>query len=1180
MIDPMMRMAVWLSKVYSKMTSKDSLNNRADLLTEVRTVSGKKVVPNGVYYSPMPIIGIQPLSIEDILAPHQDTIREIVKRSGLTSTSKKFTPDKLINEVIWNTAEYIHLLPASEDYHHSDAGGLLSHSLEVAKMALGEAYNSDLPAKTYPDLEILRRTRYFYAVFIAALLHDIGKVFSDVRVFCVDNHIQWQPRLEPLTKWAVRHNVSSYRVEYVKGRGKRHERAASYVLGAVLTDEAKEYILGCQTDDIFAEIDDSITHYTERDGYINQALRRADSASTLKDIQGRHLKETGRREYSLSTHFIRATQQLTPEWTVNQKGSMMWVIGGDIFIAYPQAIIEIIGAIKAVGVNCPHDVNVVCNQMIEQHFIEPSDLQTRSAFWMSGDYTEDDAKKIQHDMVVGKKRAVWTSIVKLKSVHYAYGSLAIPQSMPGILCLNKAGDMALYRKGDLYTPIELKSSDMHDRIKAEEAAKAANNKGQDPQQLAQMLAQLPDATRAQIQAMIDSQLPASATSPSVEPNTSSTVTAPQPASSKSTSKGAARGQKDSNKKARVSVSSPQTTGAAPSPAPEASQAPQGVAEAQCNTMAAQTAGELTQAVTEAHAGAMFQADKADEQLDLDGLENLLDEYDEYAQIMGADNNELFPQGPAGHEQGNAHQPSASEPDIAKPEAPNTSVNPKKERPQSADSSPDAEVLAQLPVEAEEIQAEKSSDDTSVSNVTPQQPAQVKQHSAQELHEMTTKCSQWLWWCSDEREAGVMCYRVEGEKVYLRLKLLSNRLMLKQREISYTLKACGMIDPIDPADSPANQRYTVDFETERGMEPHCLLNRKACDLMLMTPSQRKRAGVFASPSPKGSAARAPAGGQATSPEPGLGEQHNKLKMSEPDTVNENSPVSVMDMKKPVQGGQQLVTPTAAPSTADAVNQLASEADNHQLDTAMSEADNHQLAMEEPLQINEPPVTQTVAPVIISSVAEEDGPLSEVDKQENELLRHQQASGPTDGGAARPMHDTSTPSKLDNHSSERGDDSVAEPPSHKKPKTKNKKLARVLLPPPAEGEADQLEVQQIDRAPSTREGPELVRREDATTESEADTDETEGINKAALEIPAGLRLTDMQELFTNIDRYWNRKAEYQRARLVLADEKATALEASYFARVTADALGFPIEEVAEFRQRIGDKWYYVIPNPSKK
>ncbi|QJT36989.1 hypothetical protein E4188_22365 (plasmid) [Aeromonas media] len=1154
MIDPMMKMALLLSRVYSKITRKPNLSSRADLLTEVRTVSGRKVVPNGVYYSPMPIIGIQPLSIEDILAPHQDTITEIVKRSGLTSTSKKFTPNKLIREVIWNTAEYIHLLPASEDYHHSDAGGLLSHSLEVAKMALGEAYNSDLPAKTYPDLEILRRSRYFYAVFIAALLHDIGKVFSDVRVFCVDNHIQWQPRLEPLTKWAVRHNVSSYRVEYVKGRGKRHERAASYVLGAVLTDEAKEYILGCQTDDIFAEIDDSITHYTERDGYINQALRRADSASTLKDIQGRHLKETGRREYSLSTHFIRATQQLTPEWTVNQKGSMMWVIGGDIYIAYPQAIIEIIGAIKAVGVNCPHDVNVVCNQMIEQHFIEPSDLQTRSAFWMSGDYTEDDAKKIQHDMVVGKKRAVWTSIVKLKSVHYAYGSLAIPQSMPGILCLNKAGDMALYRKGDLYTPFELKSSDMHDRIKAAEAAKAAKNKGQDPQQLAQMLAQLPDATRAQIQAMIDSQLPASSTSPSVEPTTSIAVVAPQPASSKSTGKGVARGQKDSSKKARASSSSPKTAGAAPSPAPEASQTPQGVAEASGNTMTAKTGGELTQTVTEAHADAIFQATCDDEQLDLSGLGNLLDEYDEYAQMIEAGNNEQFPQGPSGHEQQNDHQPSASEPDIAKPEAPDTSATPRREKQQGANRSPDAGVSAQQPVKVAEVQVEKSSDDSVGSNAAHQQPAQAKQHSAQELHEMTTKCSQWLWWCADEREAGVMCYRVEGEKVYLRLKLLSNRLMLKQREISYTLKACGMIDPIDPTESPANQRYTIDFETERGIEPHCLLNRKACDLMLMTPSQRKRAGLFATPSQKGGVAPAPAGGQAPVP------------------VQEHHSMSAMDMEKPERDGQLVEdaagTSPAATSAADSVNESMSEADSQQQDMSVSETDNHQQAAEESLQSSELPVTPDVDPVITSSVAEVDGSLSKADKQEGATLSHQPKSVPSDEVAATSMRDTGTT------------EPVTEATSPKKPKTRNKKLARVLLPIPAVGETDTQEVQRIARTPSPQEEQDRVGQVADAIKSEADTDETGGINKAALEMPADLRLTDMQELFANIDRYWSRKAEYQRARLVLVDEKATALEASYFTRVTADALGFPIEEVAEFRQKIGDKWYYVIPNPPKK
>lgn len=56
-------------------TSSGNQEKRGDLLKEVRTVSGKKVVPNGVFYSPMPIIGIQPLSIDDILAPQRNDRR-------------------------------------------------------------------------------------------------------------------------------------------------------------------------------------------------------------------------------------------------------------------------------------------------------------------------------------------------------------------------------------------------------------------------------------------------------------------------------------------------------------------------------------------------------------------------------------------------------------------------------------------------------------------------------------------------------------------------------------------------------------------------------------------------------------------------------------------------------------------------------------------------------------------------------------------------------------------------------------------------------------------------------------------------------------------------------------------------------------------------------------------------
>ncbi|GKR51850.1 MobH family relaxase [Aeromonas caviae] len=442
---------------------------RSDLLTEVKTVSGKTVVPNGVYYSPMPIIGIQLLSIDDVLAPHAKTINDIVKRSGLSDGHPQFNPNKLIHGVIWRTAEYVHLLPASEDYHHIEAGGLLSHSLEVAKTALGAAYNTDLPAKTHSDLETIRRSRYFYAVFIAALLHDIGKVFMDVRVYSVDNgNLMWEPRLESLTAWALKHGVNSYRVEYRPGRAKSHERAANYVLSAVLTNEAKEYLLACKTDDMFTEIDEAISHYAERDSYIAQALRQGDSYSTLQDIKGRHSRDTGRRNYSLATHFIHACQRLTPNWKINQRSGMVWTIGGDAYLAFPNALNTIMQDIAVHGVKAPKDVHEVYNLLVEQHIVEATDSTTRCSFWMPGEYTTEQAFTAQENIAIKRVGQDWIAVVKLKSVHYAFGSGVMPESRPGVLLLSREGNMLHFEKGKLYQPTAHTAKEMQARVKQRE----------------------------------------------------------------------------------------------------------------------------------------------------------------------------------------------------------------------------------------------------------------------------------------------------------------------------------------------------------------------------------------------------------------------------------------------------------------------------------------------------------------------------------------------------------------------------------------------------------------------------------------------------------------------------------------------------------------------------------------
>ncbi len=74
-------------------------------------------------------------------------------------------------------------LPASAAHHHAEPGGLYRHSLEVALKAL-EEFEGNMMMARRPDGSVdsfrssRERPRWQYATFIAALCHDVGKLFE------------------------------------------------------------------------------------------------------------------------------------------------------------------------------------------------------------------------------------------------------------------------------------------------------------------------------------------------------------------------------------------------------------------------------------------------------------------------------------------------------------------------------------------------------------------------------------------------------------------------------------------------------------------------------------------------------------------------------------------------------------------------------------------------------------------------------------------------------------------------------------------------------------------------------------------------------------------------------------------------------------------------------------------
>lgn len=91
------------------------------------------------------------------------------------------------------------MLPVSEHHHHSGAGGLLRHSLEVAFWAAQAAEGIIFVASGTPVGKKELEPRWRVAAALGGLFHDIGKPVSDLSITDEDGRYQRNPFLETLS---------------------------------------------------------------------------------------------------------------------------------------------------------------------------------------------------------------------------------------------------------------------------------------------------------------------------------------------------------------------------------------------------------------------------------------------------------------------------------------------------------------------------------------------------------------------------------------------------------------------------------------------------------------------------------------------------------------------------------------------------------------------------------------------------------------------------------------------------------------------------------------------------------------------------------------------------------------------------------------------------------------------
>jgi integrating conjugative element relaxase (TIGR03760 family) len=145
---------------------------------------------------PVPALpaGWMPVLAAEDLTRHlgaQVQIEAIRTKTGISPANFERDYGQTLNRFM----AFVQLLPASESHHHAQPGGLLLHALETADITLHLRRAQVLPPGVAPEDIQRREHRWTFGVFLAALLHDVGKPLADMRVILAKRRGEgtWSP---------------------------------------------------------------------------------------------------------------------------------------------------------------------------------------------------------------------------------------------------------------------------------------------------------------------------------------------------------------------------------------------------------------------------------------------------------------------------------------------------------------------------------------------------------------------------------------------------------------------------------------------------------------------------------------------------------------------------------------------------------------------------------------------------------------------------------------------------------------------------------------------------------------------------------------------------------------------------------------------------------------------------
>lgn len=247
--------------------------------------------------------------------------------------------------VLEQLADFVQMLPASESHHHAHPGGLWQHLLEVADAALGFRAGLELPPGAATEERKRLEHRWTYAVFVAALLHDVGKPVTDVLVTLYTNDPRdgraWAPLAGPMRSFGA-HWYSIAFADSSERDYQAHAKLGAMLLHSFVPARVSRWL--AEDSDVLAQLLAYLSG-EDKDGALGSIIKRADSDSVRRNLlHGPRTRFASARTRPLVERLMEALRRMLVEGgtlPLNRPGAAGWVYDGKVWFVCARLADEV-----------------------------------------------------------------------------------------------------------------------------------------------------------------------------------------------------------------------------------------------------------------------------------------------------------------------------------------------------------------------------------------------------------------------------------------------------------------------------------------------------------------------------------------------------------------------------------------------------------------------------------------------------------------------------------------------------------------------------------------------------------------------------------------------------------------------------------------------------------------------